>query len=263
MLPKGAELAIWSSGADLIDNEEDSNDDEDVSENVTSAVLHKILALKSAPAIVWNNGTEKICPSSSSSSAIEDNTTPTEDTVPIEEGFTQSDDFKIPPSRTWSMKETVDYLLRKNAEEGGSSSSIYSDDSKKGWKIRSSSKEKRKHWSDPIASPLPRAPSLTIYCLYGSGIPTERSYYYKVSCDKLQNDKSCPSVVNETEITKALKEDSTSGCSNGTQDISADEPLEAPFLIDTSAKDETRNISNGVRFSDGDATVPLVSLGYM
>lgn len=261
MLPKGAELAIWSSGADLIDNEEDSNDDEDVSENVTSAVLHKILALKSAPAIVWNNGTEKICPSSSS--AIEDNTTPTEDTVPIEEGFTQSDDFKIPPSRTWSMKETVDYLLRKNAEEGGSSSSIYSDDSKKGWKIRSSSKEKRKHWSDPIASPLPRAPSLTIYCLYGSGIPTERSYYYKVSCDKLQNDKSCPSVVNETESTKALKEDSTSGCSNGTQDISADEPLEAPFLIDTSAKDETRNLSNGVRFSDGDATVPLVSLGYM
>ena len=255
MLPKGAELAIWSSGADLIDNEEDSNDDEDVSENVTSAVLHKILALKSAPAIVWNNGTEKICPSSSSSSAIEDNTTPTEDTVQIEEGFAQSDDFKIPPSRTWSMKETVDYLLRKNAEEGGSSSSIYSVDSKKGWKIRSSSKEKRKHWSDPIASPLPRAPSLTIYCLYGSGIPTERSYYYKVSCDKLQNDKSCPSIVNETA--------STTGCSNGTQDISADEPPEAPFLIDTSAKDETRNISNGVRFSDGDATVPLVSLAYM
>ena len=28
MLPKGAELAIWSSGADLIDNEENSNDDE-------------------------------------------------------------------------------------------------------------------------------------------------------------------------------------------------------------------------------------------
>ena len=76
-----------------------------------------------------------------------------------------------------------------------------------------------------------------------------------MSCDKLQNDKSCPSIVNET--------DSITGCSNGTQDISADEPPEAPFLIDTSAKDETRNISNGVRFSDGDATVPLVSLGYM
>ena len=76
-------------------------------------------------------------------------------------------------------------------------------------------------WHNPLDHPLPRAPDFTHYCLYGFGVDTEISYYYK------KNPK------NET--------------------------LNNPYIIDTSVKGES--IRYGVRYSDGDATVPLVSLG--
>eukprot|EP01083_Nonionella_stella_P216888 779088_1 len=38
---------------------------------------------------------------------------------------------------------------------------------------------------------------------------------------------------------------------------------DTPFIIDSTVKDDSQNIQNGVRFSDGDGSVPLVSLGHM
>ncbi|SCU78241.1 LANO_0A02498g1_1 [Lachancea nothofagi CBS 11611] len=35
------------------------------------------------------------------------------------------------------------------------------------------------HWSNPLEVPLPNAPGLKIYCIYGVGNPTERAYVYK------------------------------------------------------------------------------------
>ncbi|SCU91802.1 LAFA_0F05930g1_1 [Lachancea sp. 'fantastica'] len=35
------------------------------------------------------------------------------------------------------------------------------------------------HWSNPLEVPLPNAPNLKIYCIYGVGNPTERAYVYK------------------------------------------------------------------------------------
>ncbi|EJP69287.1 hypothetical protein NHJ13051_009166 [Beauveria bassiana] len=37
-----------------------------------------------------------------------------------------------------------------------------------------------KMWHNPLASRLPNAPSLKIFCFYGVGKPTERGYYYRV-----------------------------------------------------------------------------------
>ena len=34
------------------------------------------------------------------------------------------------------------------------------------------------YYFNPLKCPLPKAPSMEMYCLYGVGIPTERSYYY-------------------------------------------------------------------------------------
>lgn len=34
------------------------------------------------------------------------------------------------------------------------------------------------YYFDPLKCPLPNAPSMNLYCLYGIGVPTERSYYY-------------------------------------------------------------------------------------
>lgn len=238
MLPKGGD-AIWGSGADL---KEDSKSEEEIKSGST-------------PAIVWNNGTEGFCTSSSSTSSVDDNTTPVDEKPITNDGFTDKAlDFHIPASKKWSMKQTIDHLTRTGGGYGSRIESIFSFDSKKGWKERSSSANKRKHWHDPVASPLPHAPSLKMYCLYGTGLPTERSYFYELSCDKVSAskkvDRSC--ITNNSEAT----------CSNGTL-ISDEDPPESPFYIDLAAKSEMRNITSGVRFSDGDGSVPLLSLGYM
>lgn len=74
---------------------------------------------------------------------------------------------------------------------------------------------------------LPDAPEMEIYCLYGVGIPTERSYVYKQST----SDK-CKSI---------------------------------PFQIDSSADGDAEQscLRNGVYFVDGDESVPVLSAGFM
>jgi phospholipid:diacylglycerol acyltransferase len=42
-------------------------------------------------------------------------------------------------------------------------------------------------WVNPLESRLPLAPNLKIYCFYGIGKPTERSYYYKEDTDPLSS----------------------------------------------------------------------------
>lgn len=84
-------------------------------------------------------------------------------------------------------------------------------------------------WTDPTSSPLPNAPSMKIYCFYGVGNPTERSYYYyDDSKNEEQEGESVAHVPHRM-----------------------DTNLNKPF------------IQAGVRYSDGDGTVPLVSLGHM
>ncbi|KAJ6765751.1 PHOSPHOLIPID:DIACYLGLYCEROL ACYLTRANSFERASE 2-RELATED [Salix purpurea] len=83
-----------------------------------------------------------------------------------------------------------------------------------------------KHWSNPLETKLPDAPDIEIYCSYGVGIPTERSYVYKLS----PNDR-CRSI---------------------------------PFRIDSSVDgDEDSCLSGGVHLTDGDETVPVISAGFM
>lgn len=232
MLPKGGD-AIWGSGADL---EVEINSSE-------------------APTIVWNNGTEGFC--SSSSTSVIDNTTPTDKQPITDVGFTDAElDLHIPASRYWGMKQTIDYLVRNGGGYGPRIKSIFSFDSKQGWKERSSSVNKRKHWHDPVASPLPYAPSLKMYCLYGTGLPTERSYFYELSCDQVSASKE----VGADQTCIADNPEAT--CSNRTTSSGGDPP-ESPFYIDVAAKSEMQNITSGVRFSDGDGSVPLLSLGYM
>lgn len=40
-------------------------------------------------------------------------------------------------------------------------------------------------WLNPLEARLPKAPSLKIYCFYGVGKPTERSYFYREDTDPL------------------------------------------------------------------------------
>ncbi|XP_012076169.2 putative phospholipid:diacylglycerol acyltransferase 2 isoform X2 [Jatropha curcas] len=86
--------------------------------------------------------------------------------------------------------------------------------------------EHYKYWSNPLETRLPNAPDMEIYCLYGIGIPTERSYVFKLS----PKDK-CKSI---------------------------------PFRIDTSVDvEEGSCFKKGVSFVDGDESVPVLSAGFM
>lgn len=83
-----------------------------------------------------------------------------------------------------------------------------------------------KYWSNPLETKLPDAPDMEIYCLYGVGIPTERSYVYKLS----PSDR-CKSI---------------------------------PYQIDSSADGSGNGcLKGGVYFVDGDESVPVLSAGFM
>lgn len=78
-------------------------------------------------------------------------------------------------------------------------------------------------WINPLETRLPLAPNLKIYCFYGVGKPTERSYFYRPP------DTSQLSTLNIT--------------------------------IDTALTEG--EIDHGVRMGEGDGTVNLLSTGYM
>ncbi|XP_057804974.1 putative phospholipid:diacylglycerol acyltransferase 2 [Salvia miltiorrhiza] len=83
-----------------------------------------------------------------------------------------------------------------------------------------------KYWSNPLETKLPEAPDMEIYCLYGVGIPTERSYVYKLSPPG-----RCRSI---------------------------------PLQIDSSADGSPNGcLRGGVNFVDGDESVPVLSAGFM
>jgi len=92
--------------------------------------------------------------------------------------------------------------------------------------------ETQREWNNPLVTPLPHAPSLKIACLYGVGIPTERAY-----------------IVSEALARAQPAEDG----------LRAGDAV--PWLIDRAASNGTALV-RGVRSSDGDGTVNLVSLGY-
>lgn len=78
-------------------------------------------------------------------------------------------------------------------------------------------------WINPLETRLPLAPSLKLYCLYGVGKPTERSYYYRT-----------PDMPHLTNLN---------------------------ITIDTALTVD--DVDHGVIMGEGDGTVNLLSIGYM
>eukprot|EP01091_Cochliopodium_minus_P012740 TRINITY_DN3938_c0_g1_i1.p1 TRINITY_DN3938_c0_g1~~TRINITY_DN3938_c0_g1_i1.p1 ORF type:complete len:664 (-),score=144.14 TRINITY_DN3938_c0_g1_i1:554-2362(-) len=91
-------------------------------------------------------------------------------------------------------------------------------------KLRENEKDPRK-WTNPTLVQLPNAPNFEIYCMYGIGFETERAYVYTPN----------PSYTCENDL---------------------------PFILNTSYTDKETNYQNGVQTSDGDGTVPLISLSF-
>jgi hypothetical protein len=90
-----------------------------------------------------------------------------------------------------------------------------------------------KVWHDPTVTPLPYAPNMKIYCLYGTGLDTERAYYYRRNI---------------------VSDDETAASANVTDPV---------LKMDLTVDNETQKVRYGIRYTNGDGSVPLISLGYM
>nr|XP_019011204.1 phospholipid:diacylglycerol acyltransferase [Kwoniella pini CBS 10737]OCF49985.1 phospholipid:diacylglycerol acyltransferase [Kwoniella pini CBS 10737] len=117
-------------------------------------------------------------------------------------------------------------------------------------------------WSNPLEVRLPEAPSMKIYCLYGHGKETERSYWYMQG--EYEQDDSRSDAENEDAFCDSS--DPSNGCDNSTSlRVPLDFPLSRKHWIDSavSVKGSKPEVRSGVKFGDGDGTIPVVSLGSM
>jgi Lecithin:cholesterol acyltransferase len=106
---------------------------------------------------------------------------------------------------TWSFDEVMEYLARwKDGDQGP--------------------RDIVEAWNDPTIEPLPNAPSLNVYCVYGVGLPTDRMFHYR---HQNESDNDLPFIMDD-----------------GMQD------------------DESENITYGIKMTNGDGSVPLMSTGY-
>lgn len=110
-----------------------------------------------------------------------------------------------------------------------------------------------KTWSNPLEAALPNAPSMKIHCIYGVGKPTERSYWY------VQGPYEREDVITDGDHAACLD------CGNRTASTPLEFPTGRSSWIDTSVHDENAQpqVRSGVKFSDGDGTVSVHSLGAM
>jgi len=114
--------------------------------------------------------------------------------------------------------------------------------------------DKRMSWLNLDKTPLPHAPNLKMYCFYGVGVSTERAYYYK-HYEAGDNNNNNNNVNNNNNI-----HDEERYNNYGQQQ---QHYVDLPVVLDTSYNDPKKDIKHGIRFSDGDGSVPLVSLGYL
>lgn len=93
-------------------------------------------------------------------------------------------------------------------------------------------------WLNPLEARLPLAPDMKIYCFYGVGKPTERSYFYQEETDPLVN-------------------------LNLSIDTTVNNPNTSPANGGDSDQEGYGYIDRGVVMGEGDGTVNLLSTGYM
>ncbi|KAH9940368.1 phospholipid:diacylglycerol acyltransferase [Epithele typhae] len=114
-------------------------------------------------------------------------------------------------------------------------------------------------WTNPLEVQLPNAPSMKIYCVYGHGKVTERSYWYT------QRSYEYDDVQPDDPRELCTDADAAGGGECTSPRAGLDMPLARATAIDAEFTDDGARppILNGVKMGEGDGTVSLLSLGAM
>ncbi|ORY79434.1 Lecithin:cholesterol acyltransferase-domain-containing protein [Protomyces lactucae-debilis] len=113
--------------------------------------------------------------------------------------------------------------------------------------------DKPEKWINPLETALPDAPDMKIFCMYGIGKPTERTYYYETSDFEQQN------------LGRDMLQDQSKNPRD--RNVTHTTPMDIPFVrssfIDNTVTNKQENLEKGVQMGEGDGTVALLSSGYM
>ncbi|KAL3903027.1 MAG: hypothetical protein SGARI_005564, partial [Bacillariaceae sp.] len=234
MLPKGGD-GIWNIGADLVNkptNHADTiSDTEKVDTEEPSKVGYADDLNMTLFALLSDTTEEKVQhqdydPVCKKDSLID----------PSKESVVNEALFTFASQENHTVQETIDFLLKWGGGLGPDTASA----KHLSFNYEKPEKTSPRTWHDFAQTPLPYAPNMKIFCLYGVGIDTERAYVYK----KNPGEKG------------TFMEDSSSD--DGTPHVT-----DPPFILDTSVEDAENQVLHGVKYGDGDGSVPLMSLGYM
>jgi len=212
MLPKGGD-ALWNTGADLESTTKNSDYDFNKHFFVMSKNEGEGLIINEVPMC---NRDELLDPSSE---------------PVVNEALQQ-----FSSREGHSAQQLIDFLLKW----GGGMGPDISPTKLHSFNYVKREKPSSRTWHDLTQTPLPYAPNLKIYCMYGVGIETERAYVYKRNPGEQ----------------RSFMDDNSSD--NGNTQI-----VDPPFILDTSVEDPENGIIHGIKYADGDGSVPLLSLGYM
>lgn len=205
MLPKGG-VGLWDVGADICEEGKVPNGIECIpySEATQLSAIIPFVSFTDKQSEVFDSNSMSISAS---------NTTALNMTI-----------SKFISKGNWSIDDTISFLAEWGVGHGnghaGPKYNIMGD-------VGS-------NWNDPTKTPLPYAPSMKIYCMYGVGLETERAFFYKRNLEDNESDE-----------------------------VTSSSPIDLPFIMDGNVENLDQNIKYGVRMTDGDASVPLLSLGYM
>jgi phospholipid:diacylglycerol acyltransferase len=215
MLPKGGD-DIWSVGADFKERVSSVGDDATDSSTARHDIETKML-------VMTDSDDDEACEESGDQHPFVDTAT---------DGHMNEAMKKFASRKSHGAGELVDFLLNWGGGLGPNISPA------RDHSFNHKDKASKTTWHDVTRTPLPHAPNMKIYCLYGVGIDTERAYHYKLNPGEVR-----------------------SGGANNS--VFPWQPIDSPFVLDTSVEDPENNIVHGVKYTDGDASVPLLSLGYM
>ena len=105
-----------------------------------------------------------------------------------------------------TVSESVDYLL-DNTEEWYKDQILHAYShglAETTEEVEANMRDPRK-WTNPLETRLPRAPNMKIYCFYGIGKETERSYFYRESGDSSSAlNVTIDTAVNKDEVVNGI-----------------------------------------------------------